>query len=53
MKIKTLVADITAVESPDIAERAILKMILAGRFFLPLHTIFVVREPFCDTGTPS
>ena len=33
MKIEWLVIDVTAVGSPDRAERAILGVILAGRFF--------------------
>ena len=32
MKIKWLAADVTAVQAPDRAERAILEVILAGRF---------------------
>ena len=53
MKIKSLVSDVTAVRSPDRAERAILEVILAGRFFLPVQAVFVVREPLCGVGTPS
>ena len=33
MKIEWLVADVTTVGSPDIVERAILNVILAGRCF--------------------
>ena len=33
IKIKWLVADVTAVGSPDRAEHAIILVILAGRFF--------------------
>ena len=33
MKIEWLVANVIAVGSPDIAERAILEVILAGQFF--------------------
>ena len=53
MKIKWLVADVTAVRSPDIAERAIFGQILAGALFWPVHAIFVVRMPLCDVGTSS
>ena len=53
MKIECLVANVTAVESPDRAERAILEVILAGRFFLLIQDIFVVGGPLCDVGTPS
>ena len=47
MKTESLVANVTAVGSPDRAERAILEVILAGRFFLPVQAVFVVREPLC------
>ena len=53
MEIKWLVADITSVGSPDIAERAILA---GGDFgwalFWPIQAIFVDREPLCGVGTP-
>ena len=54
MKIEWMVTDVTAVRSPDRAERAILGVILAGRFFdfWPIQATFVVGEPLCDVGTP-
>ena len=52
MKIKWFVDHVTPVGSLDRAEHAILGMILAGRFFLPIQAVFVVEEPFCDAGTP-
>ena len=51
MKIKWFVTDVTAVGTPDRAERAILKLILAGPFFWPIQAVFVVGEPLCDVGT--
>ena len=53
MKIEWFITSVTAVESLDRAERAILGGILVGRFFLPIQAIFVVGEPLCDVGTPS
>ena len=54
MKIELLVAGITVVGSPNIAERA---MYFGGDFtwalFWPIQAVFLVREPFCDVGTPS
>ena len=44
MKIEWLVGNVTAVRSPDRAERAILKLILAGRSFWPIQAIFVIKE---------
>ena len=52
MKIKWLVADITAVGSPDRAERTILGVILAVRF-CPIQTKIAVREPLSDVKTSS
>ena len=53
MKIKWLVTKVTAVGSPYRAKRAILGVILAGRF-LPIQAVFVVGgELVCDVGTPS
>ena len=52
MKIEWLVTDVTAVRSPDIAERAILGAILAGALFCPIQCVFVIGEPLCDVGTP-
>ena len=54
-----MVADVIAVGSPDIVERAILGLILAGRCYFgwalvwPIQAVFVVRELLCDIGTPS
>ena len=53
MKMKWFVANVTAVRSPDRSERAILKVILAGHFFLPIQAVFVVEEAFCDLRIPS
>ena len=53
MKIEWLVTNVTAVRSPDSAERAILKAILADRFFSPIQAVFVVGESLCAVGTPS
>ena len=54
MKIKWLVANVTAVGSPDRAERA---MYFGGDFawalFWQTQAVFVVDEPFYDVGTPS
>ena len=52
MKIYWLVTNVTAVESSDRAEHAILGMILAGRFLVN-SGLFVVGEPLCDVGIPS
>ena len=46
MKIESLVSDVTAVGSPDRAERAILGVILAERFFCQLGCI-------CGRGVSS
>ena len=43
--------DVTAVGSPDRAERAILGMILG--VFWSIQATFVVGEPLCDVGIPS
>ena len=51
MKIKWLIADGTAVRSPDREEHAILRLVLAGRCFA--QSVFVVVEPDCDIGNPS
>ena len=51
MKIEWLVADVTAVGSPDRAECDILGMILD--VFLPIQATFVVGETLCDVGIPS
>ena len=59
MKLKWLVADITAVGSPYIAERAISAVILVGRCFgqfrpcLSIQAVFAIGESICDVGNPS
>ena len=53
MKIKWLVADVTAVGSLDRAERAILGVIMVGSVFDQFRSFFVVGEPLCGAGTPS
>ena len=40
MKTEWLVADVTAVESIDRAERAILGVFMTGRAFWPIQSIF-------------
>ena len=46
MKLELLVADVTAVGSPDIAERDILEVLLAGRCFGQFRPyLFVVGGP--------
>ena len=52
MKIELLVAGVTAVGSPDRAERANFGVILA-RPFLPIQAAFVVGEPLCGVRNPS
>ena len=52
MKIEWLVTDVTAVGSPDRAERAILEVIFARRFLGQIQAVFVVGELLCDVGTP-
>ena len=53
MKKELLVADVTIVGSLDRPERAIWGVIYAGRFFLPIQAVFVIREPLFDAGNPS
>ena len=53
MKIELLVADLTAVGSPDRAKGAILGVILAGRFFGHFRLYLWAGEPRYDVGTPS
>ena len=50
-KIKWLVTDVTAVESPERAERAILGVLLG--IFWSIKAVYVVLEPLCGVGTPS
>ena len=51
MKIKWLVTDVTAVESPERAERAILGMLLG--VFWSIQAVFVVWEPLYGVGALS
>ena len=51
MKIEWLVTNVTAVGSPDRAERAILGMILD--IFWPIQATFVAREPLSNARIPS
>ena len=54
MKKEWLVTDVTAVRSPDKAERAILGvLVLAGRFFGKIQTAFVREGPLCIVRPPS
>ena len=46
MKVVWLVANVTAVGSPDRAECDIVGVILGN--FWPVQATFVVREPLCD-----
>ena len=50
MTIEWLVTDVTAVRSPDGAERAILGLILG--VFWKIQAVCVVGEPLSDVGTP-
>ena len=52
MIMESLVADITAVESPGRAECAILGVIFGWALFWLIQYVFVIREPLCDVGTP-
>ena len=51
MKTKWFVVNVTAVGSPDRAERAIFWVSLG--IFWPIQALFVVGEPLCGVGTPS
>ena len=51
MKIEWLITNVSAVGSPDIAERVILGVLLTGHL-LSIQATFVVEEPFCDVRTP-
>ena len=51
IKIKWLVTDVTAVESPERADRAILGELLGA--FWSIQAVFVAGEPLCGVGTPS
>ena len=53
MKIEWLVTDVTPVEFPDRAERAIMGLILAKLGFGQIQAVFAVGEPLCDVGTSS
>ena len=50
MKIESLVAVVTAVGSPDRAERAIFGGDFGWAFFGQFRPYFVVKEPLCDVG---
>ena len=52
MKMESLVSDVTAVGSPDRAERAILGVILAGRLLVNSACI-CDWKPLCDVGSLS
>ena len=51
MKIEWLVANVAAVRYPDRAVRAILEVILPGRFFGQFRPYVWSGEPHCDVGT--
>ena len=54
MKRKWLVANLTAVGSPDIAERAkYCGSDFGWASFWSIQAVFVAKEPFYDVGTPS
>ena len=53
MKKEWLVTNVTAVGSPDRVDHAILKVILVGRFLLPIEAVIVGMESLCDEGTQS
>ena len=49
MKIKWLVTNVTAVESPERAEHAILGVLLS--VFWSIQAAFAAGEPLCGVGT--
>ena len=51
MRLEWFVANVTAVEFPDRAERASLGVIVAGRFF-SIQDVFVVGEPVLRCRNP-
>ena len=51
MKIKWLIANVTAAGSPARAKRDILEVMLD--VFWPIQATFVIGEPFCDLQIPS
>ena len=53
MKLEWLLADVTAVRSPEIAEHTTSGVILVWRLFWPIQAVFVVGEPHGGVGTPS
>ena len=53
MEIEWLIANVTAVESPDRAELSIFGVILAGHFLANSGRIFGHGSPLCDVETPS
>ena len=52
MKIKLLVADVTAVGAPEIVKR-VFRGDFGWALFWPIQAVFVGRGPFCDVGAPS
>ena len=52
MKTEWFVANVTAIRSPDRAERAILGVIWLGIFW-PIQAVFADRETLCEAGIPS
>ena len=52
LEIEGLIADVTAIGSPDRAKRAILGVMLV-HCFLPIQAVFVVGEPLCCVGNPT
>ena len=53
LKIEWLVTDVTAIGSPDRAERAILGGPHGWECFWQIEVVFVVGEPLGDVGTSS
>ena len=52
MKMEWLIANATAVGSPDRAGRAILGVFVVGRVFGQSRSFFVVGELICGVGIP-
>ena len=53
MKLEWLVTDVTAVGTPDRAERAInFGSDFGWAFFWPIRAVFVAGEPLGDVGPP-
>ena len=53
MKIKWLVADVTAVGTPLYIGTCYFGDDFGWALFWPIQAVFVVGEPFCDVGTAS